>query len=288
MRGGVADQLPSRGDEQRTGGAEGGEDRADAALEQAEGCLDGGGRVALEVATGLTGELGELLAVGLDQVGQSADVVGEGRQQRVAGGVEGDQDAGAAQPGDELGVPVDGHAGRQRARQHGPAGAGGLADQDVGELLAHVGVELEAGLVHLGRGAVRLGQGEVDPHPSGDGHRAVGDLHVAQGQQQRVVVLPGQHRHGQSAGGGDDAGDVDALAARVAGGGQRPLDLTAGQRARQGDRAVEARVRREGDDHATTTSTPSSCRARRSAFAMRSSVMTTSTASIGVKRTRFS
>ena len=106
--------------------------------------VDGGGRVALEVAPGLAGELGELLAVGLDEVGQRGDALGERREQRVAGGVEGDLRAGAAQARGELGVPVDRDAGRQRAGQHDPAGAGGLADEHVGERVADVGVELEA------------------------------------------------------------------------------------------------------------------------------------------------
>jgi hypothetical protein len=42
----------------------------------------------------------------------------------------------------------------------------------------------------------------------------VGHAGVAQGEQQRVVVVAGQDRDGELAGGGDDAGDVDALAAR--------------------------------------------------------------------------
>ena len=75
---------------------------------------------------------------------------------------------------------------------------------------------------------------EVDPDPSRHGHRPVGHLHVAQGEQQRVVVVAGQDGDGQSAGGGDDAGDVDALAAGVARGGQRALHLAARQRARAG------------------------------------------------------
>ena len=74
----------------------------------------------------------------------------------------------------------------------------------------------------------------------------------------------------------DRAGDVDAFAARLAREVGEAVHAAAGQRGGQSGGAVEARVRREGDDHAQTTSIPEEVRRCCSVAATPLSVMRTS------------
>ena len=61
--------------------------------------------------------------------------------------------------------------------------------------------------------------------------------------------------------GDEGAGDVDSLAAGFLADGDGPLDFPAEEGAGQRHGAVQAGVGGEGDNHATTTSTPASARA---------------------------
>src|SRR5690606_8442912 len=104
--------------------------------------------------------------------------------------------------------------------------------------------------------AVRLGDREVDPHRPRGLLRAARDAGGAQLGDERVVRAGGQHRHGRDPRRDGGTRDVHPLAAglgRHRGGAQHGAPL---QGTGEGDRPVDARVGRQGEDHATTTSTP--------------------------------
>ena len=136
--------------------------------------------------------------------------------QSYAGRVDGDAGPRRAQRGHELGVPAGGDAGRQGAGQHRPAGTRGLALQGLGQARAHRGVQRSAGGVDLRRRPVGLGQGQVDAREGADRHGAVDEPQLAQGEQQRVVRVPGQDGDGGA-----------ALALRLLAGGYPNRDIAA-------------------------------------------------------------
>ena len=72
----------------------------------------------------------------------------------------------------------------------------------------------------------------------------MGESHLAQADQQGVVVISGKHRDGQLSSPSDHLSDVDALAAGIVVGRDRPKDSAPLQGFGECDRAVDARVRR--------------------------------------------
>ena len=177
-----------------------------------------GGGVGLELVGVAAGEGGELLAVGLHQVGRRrrASAVDE-RVQRAPRWCRPRPGRRPRAGGDELGVPAAGRPGAasrpapsSRRRRRGPAAAWASSSRCSG---ATVG----AGGVELGGGAVGLGDGEVDADVAGGAHRAAVDAGGEQLEDERVVVGGGEHGDGGDAGADGGAGDVDALAAGLRG-----------------------------------------------------------------------
>ena len=232
-------------------------------------------------------EPGEFLRVGLDDVGCGrAESRGQGVE-RALGGVDGDLAGPRRQLCDDVGVPRVGHTGWQRSGQHDPRRVLGVRQDRSGQCLERNGVEVCARLVELGRGAVGLGDRQVGPHDSADRDALEGDAGRAEGGDHRVVVGGGQDGDRVEAGQHQCAGDVDALAAGLADGGGDAMHGAAGQRRAQCERAVDAGVGGDGDDHSgpptTMTSTPSSPSRRRSASEISASVMRVSTLESGAK-----
>src|SRR5690242_13208194 len=133
-----------------------------------------------------------------------------------------------------------------------------------------------------------FGDGEIGAH------RALGRYTVerqgAGGERtdQWVVGGSGQHRDGVEPGQRQGPCDVDPLTAWLGGHRRNSVYRTASEGARQGDRAVDARVGSDGDDHATTTSTPLLVSSSRSAALISESVIRVSTLEIGAKLTKSS
>jgi len=113
-----------------------------------------------------------------------------------------------------------------------------------------VGGEGRTGLVELGGRAVGFDDRDVHPSRPGDGDRGVCRARPAQQGLQQVPLgsAGGKHGEGLGAVGGQRAGDVDALAARVDPAVGRPVDFAV-LKSRHRDGAVDARVGGEGDDH---------------------------------------
>src|SRR6185312_8542808 len=165
---------------------------------------------------------------------------------------------------------------------------GGGLGQCRGNRLARRGVEGGARFVDLGRGPVRLGQGDVAAQRLPDRQCQVGKPVDAEADDDRVRGVPGENGQGRHSGGDEGAGDVDALARGLGPGGQRPLHGPARQGSGEFDGAVEAGVGGEGGDHAMTTSTSASSRAAASALPGAVSVTRVSTWSRPAKRRRVS
>src|SRR4051812_22920173 len=282
-RGGMPRAL--LGDEHGTRAAQRREDGADAAVDEQPRRLGRGERIALDGVGVAAGERGELLAVRLHQRGRVLLERSGERDQRGAGGVHRHAGAAAAQGADQLGVPAVGGARRQRAGQDHPPGLrcpvghGGAQPVQVGS------PDHGAGGVDLGRGAVRLGEREVDAHRPGRRLRPAVDAVAQQVEDERVVLLGGQHGDRPHVSGDRGPGDVHPLAAALGGHGLGPEDGTADEVTAQGHGPVDTRVGGQRDDHATTTSTPWRSRAARSDRAMPLSVTTTSTSPISANRT---
>src|SRR5699024_8478352 len=143
-----------------------------------------------------------------------------------------------------------------------------------------------ARLVELGGGAVGVGDGEVDADAGGGGDDGDGDVRVAAHGDERVPGRGGEHRGRGHPAGGEDAGDVDPLAARGVVDGGDAVDPADGERAGQRGGAVDRRVHGERDDHGSRTSISRSWSASASGPVGAASVTRTSTASSGAKPTR--
>ena len=98
------------GDEDGAVAAEGGQDGADAAVDELARGRGGGGRVGLELVGVAAGEGGQLLAVGLHQVGGRLGQGVDERLERRLAGVDRDAAAHLAQSAYEVGVEPGGRA----------------------------------------------------------------------------------------------------------------------------------------------------------------------------------
>ena len=208
-----------------------GEHGADAALDEALGGARDRHGVGLQAGRVGAGQRGELLAVGLHQVGCRA---GEGRhqgRQRLLAGVHGDARRGTPQRDHQLGVPP-GRAPRAAGTRPAPPSRPTPARVSRPSSMAsqHVRVDRRAGAVELGGGAVRLGDGQVHPHVAGRARRAAVDPVGAEPEHERVVLGGGQDGDRGDLGRDGGAGDVDALAAALGGHRVDPLDRAADQR----------------------------------------------------------
>ena len=109
-----------------------------------------------------------------------------------------------------------------------------------------------------------------------------------QGGDQRIRGGRRQQCDGLHAGRRQCPRDVDALSAGLGGDRGDPVHRAARQRCGERDGPVDARVGRDGDDHATTTSTPCSVNCERSASVISESVIRVSTLDSGAKLTKSS
>jgi hypothetical protein len=227
----------------------------------------GGGYHRLRITLGDSGfqrlrgeadDAGELLGVGLDEVGGGAVEAGDESGQRRVGGVDRDLAVVAGELSDDVGVPVVGHARRKRSRHHHPQRLLGVADDRACQRVDGGRVKSCTGLVDLGCSAVHFGDGDVRPHRRRDRDTAERNAAGLKGGHHRVGAGRGQQRDGVDAGQREGASDVDALAAGFGGDRADPVYRTAGERRGERDGAVDARIRGDGDDHATTTSMPCS------------------------------
>ncbi len=153
------------------------------------------------------------------------------------------------QPGHHVGVPGVRHAGRQRSGQHHPVRGRGARDHRVGQRGQGRSVEQRAGFVEFGRGAVGFGDRQVGPHGAADRDGGRGDTGGVEQGEERVAGGGRQYGHRVDAGQREGTGDVDTLAARLAGHRLQAVHGAAGQRGVERDGPVDARVRGDGDDH---------------------------------------
>src|SRR5581483_814831 len=149
--------------------------------------------------------------------------------------------------------------------------------------------ELGPGLVDLGDGAVRLDEADVDPGGAGDRHLDEFDALREQqrGELDALGAARREHGEGLAAVRGERAGDVDALAARIGVDGRGPDHRAPAQR-RDLQRAVQAGVGGQGDDHARTTLGPAAASSSATSASRPESVTTTSTSSTRPKRAKWS
>ena len=149
-------------DQQGAAGAQADQDRADAAGTQ----LAGGHQHVAEGAQRAPDELGQLLVVGLDQVGTRPRPRRAAARPQVSTAI---RRPAPPRPADQLGVEVVAHPGRQRPAADQPATRrrrasrpGAISDS------TSAGGQHRAALVDLGGGAVRLDQGDVGAGRAGD------------------------------------------------------------------------------------------------------------------------
>ena len=260
MRGGVACQAPSAFTSTAPCGAERHEGRADlAGHERARDRKHGGGEVGAGVELD-SGELGELFVVRLDEVGgrfvDHGAQRGTGRVDRDERGIRAPARAhGAGDVDVEVARRRLGAANRRARASCAPSLASTTAAMSSS---TSEGDEGRTGEVELRRHAVGIGDRDVRAHVPVDVDHPRGNVRGAQRGRERVVSGEGQNGDGLDPGGGDDARDVDALAAGVLSSGCRGLHLAGLQRGSEGDRAIERRIRGDGDDHASHTSTSAS------------------------------
>ncbi len=223
--------------EDRAVAAEGEQHGADAAVDERTRCGRGG--AAVDRAAHQAKQFLELFIVGLDEV----DAAGaHGCGERCARAVDGDADARAcfASGADGVDHQFGVRTGRQRAGDDEPLSRAGVRSH----CTEHGGggriVDRRARLVDLGGRAVRLSEREVRPHPRADRHAHRVD--AVRGEQcGEPVVGAGHHDRARGdAGGGEHAGDVDALAGGdLCCGGGRTLHFAATEGPVELDRAVD-------------------------------------------------
>src|SRR5699024_1939893 len=142
-------------------------------------------------------------------------------------------------------------------------------------------------LVELGGDLRGREHGEVGAHRARDRAGAMRQpLRLQQGEQ-RVARGRGEHGGDGQAGAVHAQGDVDALAAGLGAVGADAVHPAGGEGAAQIDRAVQGRVRGEGDDHAVITSTPASASSAPSSAGGGASVTSASTSPRAAKETRW-
>src|SRR4051794_39518895 len=195
--------------------------------------------------------------LGLEHVrGDHVRLGAHGAAQRVAVGVDHGGDVQAPQLADQEGVDVVVDVARQRAREHAHARALGQVEELVDEELDLVRRDLRALLVDLGllaRGGIdhrgvraRL---LADPHEVAE-HRELRELVDDAGAGRAAREARGDHGRAERL---EHPRDVDALAARH----RRLLDgamAPSEPEVRHGERLVDGRVERDGDDHAARAS----------------------------------
>ena len=283
----MACQAPAVGDEDGAAGAERGQHGLDAAVDQLAGGAGGGDRVVLEGVAVVAGERRQLVAVGLHQVrGGDVEPLDQGPQRGVAG-VDGDPGAGPVQGGHQLGVPLVGGAGWQRAGEHDPVAAAGAPPQGARSARPRVARVISGpgllSLVVVPSGSLIVMLTRRSPSWS-TGRQSMPA--ASSSMHERVVLGGGQHRERRDAGRHRGAGDVDALAAGLRDDRRGTLHGAALQRLGERDRAVVAGVGGEGDDHATTTSRPGGLQgACGRSSSIPESVTRTSTSSSAANRT---
>ena len=261
--GGVARQAPLVGDEHRTRGAErrqhGADRRARRACLAAWAAASGRPRRRPPRARSVgAGQLGELLGVRLEQIGARPGRTGGEREQRGAGGVDRDPAPARRRPAtsvayQSVGTPGGSEPDSTTQRR----GRRPSSMQRVGRACAGLGRQGDAGFVDLGGGAVGLGDGDVGARRPGRPARCRGGTIPARmsAEQSGSSSLAGSTATAATPAGGDRAGDVDALAARIASGrGRARCTAPRSSGPARVDGAVDARVGGQRDDHAITTS----------------------------------